>query len=59
MMQAIGLAAIVVGIHTVIKSLDKCYLPILFIIGLAVGGTSGQLGIFKEILTELCSALQQ
>ncbi|HJE97387.1 MAG TPA: DUF554 domain-containing protein [Ligilactobacillus acidipiscis] len=41
LMQAIGLAAIVVGIHTVIKPLDNSHLPVLFIISLAVGGTLG------------------
>ncbi|WPQ68078.1 DUF554 domain-containing protein [Weissella paramesenteroides] len=41
LMQSIGLAAIVIGIHAVIKPLDQSTLPVLFIISLAIGGIIG------------------
>lgn len=34
LMESIGLAAVVIGIHTVLKPLDKSHLPVLFIISL-------------------------
>ena len=41
LMEALGLAAIMIGIHTVIEPLDKSTLPVLFIISLAIGGILG------------------
>ena len=41
LMEALGLAAVMIGIHTVIEPLDKSTLPVLFIISLAIGGILG------------------
>ncbi|GEN48023.1 DUF554 domain-containing protein [Ligilactobacillus pobuzihii] len=41
LMEALGLAAVIIGIHTVIEPLDKSTLPVLFIISLAIGGILG------------------
>lgn len=41
LMESIGLAAVVIGIHTVLKPLDQSKLPVLFIISLTVGGLVG------------------
>ncbi|MBN7274946.1 DUF554 family protein [Ligilactobacillus pobuzihii] len=41
LMEALGLAAVMIGIHTVIEPLDKSTLPVLFIISLAIGRILG------------------
>lgn len=41
LMEALGLAAVMIGIHTAIEPLDKSTLPVLFIISLAIGGILG------------------
>ncbi|GAB5057720.1 hypothetical protein COSHB9_21100 [Companilactobacillus alimentarius] len=40
--QALGLAAIAVGINAVVQNMPKSHYPVLFIVSLAIGGVIGQ-----------------
>ena len=41
-MQAMGLSALAIGLHSTISNMDKSTLPVLFIVSLAIGGFIGQ-----------------
>ncbi|AKP66935.1 DUF554 domain-containing protein [Companilactobacillus ginsenosidimutans] len=40
--QALGLAAMVIGINAVVQNMPKSHYPVLFIVSLAIGGVVGQ-----------------
>lgn len=40
--QALGLAAIAIGLNAVVQNMSKSHYPVLFIVSLAVGGVLGQ-----------------
>ncbi len=42
LMQAMGLAAIAIGVNALVHNMSKSTLPVLFIVALAVGGFMGQ-----------------